>query len=261
MSVFSVVSRIPIDSRDTDEMYRILNEEASDKGVHSGVPIALILNAHNPIFGEVCRLSDSYIRSLRESGMFTKIEEVKIDGEITTNEWVRHKSWTVSRSWKGKFGTVIVWKNKITGLFQKDFHPKEMSQDRLDILSTTLSYLITFGIEEAEIKARSKLESMLSPIQKISLVLSDSFCEVGKSGIIYLLRKNRPTLAIRSYKYSEKALCSLCLHPIGWYADSFAGMMAPSDDMIAHLAMIRASEHLFWRKSNQHSIDSYTSGV
>jgi hypothetical protein len=46
--------------------------------------------------------------------------------------------------------------------------------------------------------------------------------------------------------------CTLCLHPIGYYANSWAGAMCPTDDVIAHLMMMRADEPMFWRKANQH---------
>ena len=49
-----------------------------------------------------------------------------------------------------------------------------------------------------------------------------------------------------------KILACLCMHPIAYYAGSWAGAMCPTDDVIAHLSLMRADEHMFWKRSNQH---------
>ena len=48
-------------------------------------------------------------------------------------------------------------------------------------------------------------------------------------------------------------LCAPCLHPIAYYDGSWAGAMCPTDDVIAHLALMRGDEHMFWRRANQHA--------
>jgi hypothetical protein len=42
------------------------------------------------------------------------------------------------------------------------------------------------------------------------------------------------------------------MHPIGYYRGTWAGAMAPTDDVIAHLMMMRADEHMYWRRAKQH---------
>ena len=49
-----------------------------------------------------------------------------------------------------------------------------------------------------------------------------------------------------------RCLAVLCLHPIGYYANSWAGCMVPSDDVIAALAMMRGDEAMFWGKAVKH---------
>lgn len=49
-----------------------------------------------------------------------------------------------------------------------------------------------------------------------------------------------------------RILCCLCMRPIAYYADSWAGAMCPTDDVIAHLALMRGDEAMFWRRCNQH---------
>jgi hypothetical protein len=41
--------------------------------------------------------------------------------------------------------------------------------------------------------------------------------------------------------------CTLCMHPIAYYEDSWAGAMCPTDDVIAALMMMRGDEPMFWR--------------
>jgi hypothetical protein len=56
-------------------------------------------------------------------------------------------------------------------------------------------------------------------------------------------------------------LCALCLHPIGYYGDTWAGVMCPTDEVIAHLLMMRGSEEKYWANANQHPIDHPAAGV
>jgi hypothetical protein len=56
-------------------------------------------------------------------------------------------------------------------------------------------------------------------------------------------------------------LASLCLHAIGYYDGSFAGVMVPTDCVISHLMLCRADEHLYWRKANQHPAEVPQAGI
>lgn len=95
-----------------------------------------------------------------------------------------------------------------------------------------------------------RLQTLIKPHLWNAYALTGSFLETStRSGITYLFRRCRPTIAISS----RRVLCTLCLHPIGYYSESHAGSLCPTDDAIAHLLMMRADEHLFWRRANQHA--------
>ncbi len=105
-----------------------------------------------------------------------------------------------------------------------------------------------------------KLAGMLTEVQRRHYFLTGSFFETSpRSGITYLLRRLRPTVAMtprqpwwqkdRDYM---RVLAVLCMHPIGYYSDSWGGCMVPTDDVVAHLTMIRGDEAYYWSKCNQH---------
>ena len=106
---------------------------------------------------------------------------------------------------------------------------------------------------EAETRAIGKLEQLLKPHIFKQYQLSGMFIETSpRSLVTYVFRKLRPTLALRPNRYGKmEMIAALCLHPIGYYQQSYAGCMVPTDDVIAHLVMMRGDERLFWAKANQ----------
>jgi len=92
--------------------------------------------------------------------------------------------------------------------------------------------------------------------------LTGHFTEESKrSKLIYLFRKGKPTIAFREEDGGLRPLCTLCLHPIGYYAETWAGVTCPTDEVIAHLLMMRGAEEKFWAQANQHPINHPASGV
>jgi hypothetical protein len=79
--------------------------------------------------------------------------------------------------------------------------------------------------------------------------------------VTYLFRKGKPTIALHQSEAGTHLLCALCLHPIGYYGDTWAGVMCPTDEVIAHLLMMRGSEEKFWANANQHPLDHPAAGV
>jgi hypothetical protein len=118
---------------------------------------------------------------------------------------------------------------------------------------------------DAEYKAMTTLQGLLNERMWRIYVLTGTFLETSKrSGVHYMFRRCRPTLAFtgaHSIGDEVRILAALCLHPIGFYANSFAGAMTPTDDVIAHLLMMRGDEHLFWRRANQHPPDVPEAGL
>jgi hypothetical protein len=124
---------------------------------------------------------------------------------------------------------------------------------------TTLQLVInTMGLVpawtmEAECRALEKLASLITPHAFTTYMLTGSFVETSRrSGVCYVFRKLRPTLAIRESEGNQNVLCALCLHPIGYYKDSFGGSMVPTDDVLSHLLLMRGDEVGFWKLANQH---------
>ncbi len=117
---------------------------------------------------------------------------------------------------------------------------------------------------EAELRAMDALKEKISAQQWKSYVLNGMFPESSKrSGVFYFFRKGFPTLAASfSDRYpGGHILAALCLHPFGYYAGTFCGSMTPTDEVIAHLLLMRADEHGFWKKSGQWSATDGRSGL
>lgn len=112
-----------------------------------------------------------------------------------------------------------------------------------------------WGLEQ-EHRALQLLGEMVSHRQMKHYILTGMFLEKSKrSGVTYLFRRLKPTVACAAGGRPEdsmRILCCLCMHPIAYYADSWAGAMCPTDDVIAHLALMRGDEAMFWRRCNQH---------
>lgn len=111
---------------------------------------------------------------------------------------------------------------------------------------------------DAEFTAVEKLATMIPEHLWQAYMLTGAFLETSRrSRVTYFFRRCRPTIAIRD----ERMLCTLCLHPTGYYEGTFAGSLCPTDDVIAHLLLMRGDEPLFWRRANQHAPDQPESGL
>lgn len=112
-----------------------------------------------------------------------------------------------------------------------------------------------WGIEQ-ESNAIHLLGTLLKHRPFKQYLLTGMFMERSpRSGLTYLFRKLRPTVVIDARgegPESVRVLCCLCMHPIAYYEGSWAGAMTPTDDVVAHLMMMRGDEHMFWKRSNQH---------
>jgi hypothetical protein len=116
-----------------------------------------------------------------------------------------------------------------------------------------------WGVDQEQ-AALQTLANMLRHRQFKQYLLTGMFLERSKrSGVTYIFRRLRPTVALNAIRPGEedsedeaKILAALCMHPIAYYSGSWAGAMTPTDDIIAHLALMRGDEHMFWRRCNQH---------
>lgn len=120
---------------------------------------------------------------------------------------------------------------------------------------------------DCEMRAREKLRRMLKPHLYAMYELTGAFMWTSpRSGVTYIFRRCRPTIACvptdrRDPEKPMRLLCALCLHPLGYYAETYAGAMVPTDDVIAHFLLASGDEHGYWRRANQHDISTAEAGV
>lgn len=117
----------------------------------------------------------------------------------------------------------------------------------------TLGCADAWGLEQEE-RALAALADLVSERQLRQYLLTGMFLETSpRSQVSYCFRRLRPTVALRPNRDGSemRILAALCLHPIGYYRDSWAGAMCPTDDVIAHLMLMRGDEPRFWKWANQ----------
>lgn len=118
----------------------------------------------------------------------------------------------------------------------------------------TLGCAEAWGVEQ-ESAALQLLGTLLEHRRFKQYLMTGSFIETSqRSKVVYLFRRLKPTVAIACdhAKNSTRIMCALCAHPIAHYAGSWAGAMTPTDDVVAHLMLMRGDEAMFWRRANQH---------
>ncbi|MDE3115788.1 MAG: hypothetical protein KGL26_09340 [Pseudomonadota bacterium] len=126
-----------------------------------------------------------------------------------------------------------------------------------------LSVADAWGMDQ-ERRALRALSKLIRPRQMRQYLLTGTFAERSpRSDLTYLFRRLRPTLVISCHGKDEvvRMLCALCMHPIGYYQRSWAGAMVPTDDVIAHLMLMRGDEVMLWRRANQHPLFRHEAGV
>lgn len=149
----------------------------------------------------------------------------------------------------------------------KVFHallPERAAWERLNFWTNTLG--VAAGCPwtlEAEANAQEKLYQLVGLHKFKCYALCGAFLETSeRSRVTYMFRRLRPTLALRPTSVGTMAcIAALCLHPIGYYEQSWAGVMVPTDDVIAHLMMMRGDERKFWAHANQHDPDGSAAGI
>lgn len=144
----------------------------------------------------------------------------------------------------------------------------------VDQLVATMAASGAWGIKQEQ-QALHTLGTLIRHHPFKTYLMTGMFMERSKrSGILYVFRKLRPTIALSmggtwswkkpgiiGHEDHFNILCTLCLHPIGYYENSWAGAMCPTDDVIAHLMLMRGDEAMFWRRSHQHQPERAESGI
>jgi hypothetical protein len=146
------------------------------------------------------------------------------------------------------------------------FEPGLMPAARLSFLIGTMGVFDAWDME-AEEMAMEKLHELINDRMYDMYRMTGAFMEQSeRSRVTYLFRRSRPTLALSATDLSAEdkpmaCLAALCMHPIGYYERTWAGVMCPTDDVIAHLLLMRGDERKFWAQSNQHSLHMVEAGI
>jgi hypothetical protein len=180
---------------------------------------------------------------------YSKAKELASIGRHPANEDDEHRdAEIVNRFWSSKKGReVVIWRESGKTDWGTSSHVHGLNH-----ALQTLRASDAWGIEQ-EANAIHTLGEMLSHRAFKQYMLTGCFLETSRrSGVTYLFRRLRPTVAISTRQDRPRILAALCMHPIGYYEGSWAGAMCPTDDVIAHLALMRGDEAMFWRRCNQH---------
>lgn len=219
-----------------------LREMAAERNDFSGCPM--------PIEGQKLVIEPTYrYKGLEDIG---REDELAADAEPATIK-VRNSFYSIVKHCR-----VAICEDErgmaFLALFKGSYHSGAA-------ILNTLGASDAWGIEQ-EHKALDLLGTMLRHRQFKQYLLTGSFLETSpRSGITYLFRKLRPTIAISSRSGELKILCTMCMHIIGFYEESFAGCLCPTDDVVSHLALCRGDEQMFWRRCNQHPPHEPESGL
>lgn len=217
---------------------------AKEKGEWAGIPTPLndqpmVIHERYP-FAEIFRTRFGVEPSLH----VCRVEDVEEDGEIR-NEFL-------SIIYKCR---VTIWRSG------KKFHVSFSRSNSGSMLIGSCGASYAWDLN-AEIRAMSKLQSLIPDNLFRMYILTGMFMETSKrSKVIYLFRRLRPTVAISAALDQLHILCTLCGHPIGYYTDTWAGALCPTDDVISHLLLMRADEHFYWRQCTQHPAWAPESGL
>lgn len=221
---------------------------SQERGEWAGYPMPM---EGNPLVVEPSYPNALALMALGHSA--ETVAEMRAEAEFSKGKTVVNRFWS-----DRKRGTVLIWRDEDGKTDWGVLHAVNGVPMQFD----TLSAADAWGIEQEACAVRT-LGTLLRHRQFKQYLLTGMFMEKSeRSGVHYLFRKLRPTIAAsftaghpwaRSHdEESLRILCALCLHPIAYYEGSWAGAMCPTDDVLAHLMLMRGDEAMFWRRANQH---------
>lgn len=239
-----------------DHVRTFCNEAAIEKGEWAGAPmiaegVPLVLEKRYPFQGLAGMYNGEHYRTGRQyhhAKNDPEDDQKPADGRLVNKWYCRRRDMDV-HVWRLKSGKTLC-----------TTQPRCI--DRYEILFRTLTTYMTLRHEAEEVAARL-LQTMITEAQWKCYVLTGMFLESSpRSGGVYIFRKGRPTIAMRLNSVRNLyPACAMCMHPIGFYEGTWMGVMAPSDEVIAHLLTMRADEPGLWRKANQHPIWNVEAGI
>ena len=244
---------------DWDDLYQHMNRIATERGEWAGYPMLseyfeLEVEPRHPLYATLQG------KSLREEPVEDAattaarvLAEALVGEPILVNHWVDY----------GREREVYLLKDTPAGRVYAQTLPRYTCAKRAKFILDTLGASQVWSAR-AELTALGRLKTLVRPTAFRYYLLTGTFLETSpRSQVTYLFRKNRPTLALAKTLHADDmhVLAALCLHPIGHYRSTYAGSLVPTDDVIAHLVLMRGDERKFWSKSNQHDPRSAEAGV
>jgi hypothetical protein len=220
---------------------------AREQSEYAGLPV--------PIMGEKLIIEKSYWGADKQDELNRIMNmEDTLPPSAPEKRTIRiHNAFWSSRLRK----TIIIYHDNTTGKFH---YVAESPKRRTELDLRTLGCADAWSLETEE-RALECLRKLVTHQKFRQYLLTGAFPDgSSRSGICYIFRRLRPTLAI-SRSNELTVIAALCLHPIAYYNDSWAGAMTPTDDVISHLMLMRGDEKMFWRRANQHAPDRPEAGL
>jgi hypothetical protein len=245
-----------------DEMYERLNAVAESHGCEYGIPIPAggemetnhLVMAHGVPLGHIIA-GNQYLRQQEQQRQRLQATPREAAQELIASGLVVRNSWSIVGD-----RTISVIDTPEGPMCWPSYHAVARFSK---MMRTACMRMESHLSAEAELKAMESLKAKVNPAQWRCYVLNGCFFERSeRSDIHYIFRKGLPTIAMSYHGYPEgRALAALCLHPMGFFQYTHAGLMTPTDEVICHLLLMRADERKFWAKSGQWSVTDTRSGI
>lgn len=203
---------------------------------YAGIPM--------PLEGEELIIHPSY----KYADVFKKKRKENAETSlITRNHWRSLHGWNC----------IIIQDTKTGKIWGGKLEPR----NRAVLQVNTMGLSCVWDIE-CERRAVAKLQTLVNPHIFAMYELTGAFLETSpRSKLTYMFRRLRPTLALSARTGAMRVIAALCMHPIGFYSGTWGGSMVPTDEVVAHLMMMRGDEKLFWKLANQHPAEYTESGL
>lgn len=250
--------RTPDESWSWEQAHEFFRDLAAARGMWAGVP--------SPVADFAFTLAPGYIDNPEQHAGITEVMDQRARPE-DDDEPKEEPDVAVRNAWYSpRLGGTVILYDDPAGVRMLVDRSSRTPGPRAGMLMSTMG-ASTGWDPEAEWRAMNKLATLIPEHLMTMYRLTGAFMETSaRSRVTYILRRCRPTLAVVPQVHGDPAcsmrfLASLCLHPVGYYRGTFAGGMVPTDDVIAHLLMIRGDEHFLWRKAYQHAGHEAESGL
>jgi hypothetical protein len=260
MATAEITPKIPQDLT-WDDLRAGVARLAKERGWHHGVPMVSIFDqGRRIVLAKGCPLADKHGHDIPVS--MDGRPRVHVCSDADVNE-AQDEPFTVN-GWMTKPKLVAVGRYSKGAVVEKI----DLTRERLDLLLRSALCQAGAVDADAELRAMVALYKRINRNQWDSYLLAGMFPETSKrSGVTYFFRKGRPTLALRIIPRPDGSgedrhfLAALCTHPLAWYEQTFVGAYPPSDEVLANLLAVRADEHAFWKRAQQHALDDPMAGI